>query len=87
MQMQHAYSQNCTERWKCKILHQPFQNFLELFQKLHDFVEPLVKRKFKGVSRVSTKVCRKFARSPKKFGPKRKLDSKDELLLTLMTEI
>ena len=33
---------------------------------------------------MSTKLNNRFARSPKKFGPKRKLESKDEFLLTVM---
>ena len=45
---------------------------------------PFVKRRWKGVKRVSSKIERKFASTPKKFGPARKLLSKDEFLLTLM---
>ena len=45
---------------------------------------PFVKRRWKGVKRVSSKIKRKFASTPKKFGPARKLPGKDEFLLTLI---
>ena len=95
-QLQRIY-QRLKKNCKCsKPLHQTLLNKdnvrfftnlpnLELFQKIHDLVVPYVKRRFKGaVSRASTKVARKFARSSKKFGPIRKLDSKDEFLMTLI---
>ena len=94
-QLQRKY-QRLKKNCKCsKPLHQTLLNKdnvrfftnlpnLELFQKIHDLIVPYVKRRFKGVSRASTKVARKFARSPRKFGPIRKLDSKDEFLMTLM---
>lgn len=56
---------------------------LPLFSKLHSFIEPFVRRRWRGFRCISTKV-RRFAKSPKKFGPTRKLQSQDEFLLTLM---
>ena len=63
-----------------------FTNFpsLDVFNAVHDFVVPFVKRRWKGVKRVSSKIKRKFASTAKKFGPARKLPSKDEFLLTLI---
>ena len=56
-----------------------------VFQTLHDYVAPYVKRRWKGSCRfVSTKVKRLFVKSPSKFGPGRKLSSTDEFLLVLM---
>ena len=57
---------------------------LALFRNLHNFISPFVKRRWRGLKCVSTKVRRHFLKSPKKFGPKRKLKSEDEFLLTLM---
>ena len=57
---------------------------IDVFKVIHDFVAPLVKRRWKGVSMLSTKVKKGFSKSPKTFGPQRKLGSEDELLLTLM---
>lgn len=57
---------------------------LSIFHKLHDFISPFVKRRWRGCSVVSTRVKRLFVKSPKKFGPKRKLSSVDEFLLVLM---
>ena len=57
---------------------------LELFNKIHNFVEPFVKRRWRGLKSVSIGGKRLFNRSPKKFGPARKLSSVDEFLLTLM---
>lgn len=56
---------------------------ISLFKKLQDFIAPFVKRRWKGMKCISTKV-RKFVKSPRKFGPQRKLNSMDEFLLTLM---
>ena len=57
---------------------------IDVFKVIHDFVAPSVKRRWKGVSMLSTKVKKRFSKSPKTFGPQRKLGSEDELLLTLM---
>ena len=57
---------------------------MELFNALHEYIASFVKRIFKGASCVSTKLNNRFTRSPKKFGPERKLESKEEFLLTLM---
>ena len=56
---------------------------LKLFQNLYAYVAPFVNHRWKGFKSVSTKV-RKFASSPRKLGPQRKLKSMDEFLLTLM---
>lgn len=56
---------------------------ISLFSKLHSFIESFVRRRWRGFKCISTKL-RKFAKSPKKFGPTRKLKSQDEFLLTLM---
>ena len=91
-----AKSQDVKKKCRC---HQPLHKRLlndknirfytnlpsmELFNALHEYIAPFVKRRFKGASCVSTKLNNRFARSPKKIGPKRKLESKDEFLLTLM---
>ena len=52
---------------------------LAMFNKLHDIVKPYVKRRWRGL-----KLTTSHKTSSKKFGPKRKLPSKDEFLLTLM---
>ena len=61
-----------------------FTNFdkLELFQKFHNIIAPLVRRRFRLVSETQTK--RQFITTPKKMGKERKLSSKDEFLLTMM---
>ena len=56
----------------------------EMFTKLHEFVCPFVRRRWRGTAVLSTRVKRLFKASPKKFGPQRKLSSKDEFLLVLM---
>ena len=56
---------------------------ISLFSKLQSFIEPFVRRRWRGFKCISTKV-RKFAKSPKNFGPTRKLKSQDEFLLILM---
>ena len=91
-----AKSQDVKKKCRC---HQPLHKRLlndknirfytnlpsmELFNALHEYIAPFVKRRFKGASCLSTKMKNRFARSPKKFGPKRKLESKDEFLLTLV---
>ncbi len=55
------------------------------FYAIHSAVARFVKRRWKGKSsKLSTKVRRKFNKSPRKFGPDRLLCSEDELLLTLL---
>ena len=53
-----------------------------MFSSLHDYIAPFVKRGWKGVSRVVSKVRRAIIRCQR--GPCRKLESRDEFLLTLM---
>ena len=55
-----------------------------VFLSLHRFVSPFVKRRWRGAKNSFNMNRRKFRRSPKKFGPDRKLTSEDECLLTLM---
>ena len=55
----------------------------DLFSDLHDYISGFVRRRWRGIKCVVTHV-RKYTRSPKKFGPNRKLNSIDEFLLTLM---
>ena len=50
-----------------------------MFNKLHDIVKPYVKMRWRGL-----KLTTSHKTSSKKFGPKRKLPSKDDFLLTLM---
>ena len=57
---------------------------VRLFDAIHKAVAPFVKRRWKGIKCMSSKVTRKFAASPKKFGPARKLQSRDEFLLAMM---
>ena len=52
----------------------------EAFNILHDYIAPLVQRRWKGVKRVVNKV--RPQRKGKKRGPGRKLTSKDEFLRT-----
>ena len=52
------------------------------FCSFHDYIAPFVKRRWKGVSRVVNKVRRAIIRC--QTGSCRKLDSRDEFLLTLM---
>ena len=54
-----------------------------MFDSLHDFIAPFVKRRWKGVSRVVNKVRRPIFQQQKQRGPQRKLPSKDEFLLTM----
>ena len=53
------------------------------FDKLFNFVKPLVKRKWRGPN-VNTAIIRKFKKSPKKLGPKPKLSAREEFLMCLM---
>ena len=55
-----------------------------VFEKLHGFISPFVKRRWRGHAHVSSKIIRVFNKSPNKFGPHRKLNSEDEFLLVLM---
>lgn len=57
---------------------------LKLFEHLHDIITPLVRRRWRGVKKTSTGIFRNFKKIPKRFGPARKLCSKDEFLLFLM---
>nr|XP_047130218.1 uncharacterized protein LOC124810063 [Hydra vulgaris] len=55
---------------------------IELFHKLHDKIMPLIKRR---LPQNSDNVCpRLFKLTPQKMGPKTKINSIDEFLLTLM---
>ena len=54
----------------------------EMFNKLHDFIAPFVKKRWKGV-KVVVKNARRCLNPGKKRGPSRKLHSKDEFFLTL----
>ena len=54
------------------------------FDKLYDFVKPFVRRRWKGIQSTSTRLVRKFKSVPKRMGPERRLDGKDEFLLCLM---
>ena len=57
---------------------------IPIFESLHDIVSPLVNRRWRGVRCTSTAIVRNFRKQPKRFGPARKLCSKDEFLLLLM---
>ena len=71
-----------------KILNEKTCNFftnlesVELFDKLHDAIAPLVRRRVRLPQENQEK--RQFVTTPKKMGRERKLPSKDEFLLTLM---
>ena len=59
----------------------------EVFNLLYDYVHPKVEKMayWRGTKHViGSKRIRKFIKSPKKFGPSRKLSIKDELLMVLM---
>ena len=56
----------------------------ETFYAIHESVAKYVRKRWKGKSSLSTKVKRKFTKSPRKFGPQRMLCSEDEMLLTLI---
>ena len=91
-----AKSQDVKKKCRChQPLHKRLLNYkntrfytnlpsMELFNALHEYIAPFVKRRFKGASCVSTKLNNRFARSQKKFDPKRKLESKDQFPLTFM---
>lgn len=53
-----------------------------VFNKLHEFISPFVRRRWRGYFKLSTKVKRVSLK--KSFGPGRKLPSIDEFLLVLM---
>ena len=53
----------------------------ELFHNLHDYIAPLIRKRWKGVKVVANRVRHCLNRG--KRGPGRKLDSKDEFFLTL----
>jgi len=55
---------------------------LELFFKLHKCIAPLIRRRYQQKSENTS--TRNFKVTPKRMGPKPKLDSIDEFLLTLL---
>lgn len=55
-----------------------------LFTKLHDFIVPFVRRRWRGTKGTTSTLRRNFFSVPKRMGPARKLPSKDEFLLLLM---
>ena len=57
---------------------------LSLFQNLHDFIVPFIRRRWRGVSLTSKRLKRQFCKLPKGMGPARKIHSKDEFLLLLV---
>ena len=59
---------------------------ITLFDKLFKFLFPMATkmRYWRGKMNTSTQIIRKYKRSPKKCGPRRKLSAKEELFLTLM---
>ena len=57
---------------------------MSLFQNLHDFIVPVIRRRWRGVSLFSKKLKQQFCKLPKRMGPARKIHSKDEFLLLLM---
>ena len=71
-----------------KILNEKTYNFftnlesVELCDKLHDVIAPLVRRRVRLPQKNQEK--QQFVTTPKKMGRERKLPSKDEFLLTLM---
>ena len=52
---------------------------VKLFDKLHDIVSPFVRRRWRGIKRTTS-----YHKKAKRFGPARKLSSRDEFFLTLM---
>ena len=54
-----------------------------LFDKLFEYIKPLVKRKWRGPS-VKSSIFRRFKNSPNKIGPKSKHSRREEFLLCLM---
>ena len=56
---------------------------LQLFNALHDYVVKFVCRRWRGIASCKGHY-RKFAHTPQKLGPDRKLNSRDEFLLTCM---
>ena len=57
---------------------------MSLFQNLHDFSVPVIRRRWRGVSLISKKLKQQFCKLPKRMGPARKIHSEDEFLLLLM---
>ena len=55
---------------------------MELFDKLHDVIAPLVRRRVRLPQEYQEK--RQFVTIPKKMSREKKASSKDEFLLTLM---
>jgi hypothetical protein len=56
----------------------------DIFEKLHGFAAKFVRRRWRGFAYSYSMRGRRLLRSPKRFGPKPKLTSKEEFLLTLM---
>ena len=56
---------------------------LKQFEKIYIFFL-FIQKRWRGKKNSSTRIVRKFRAIPKKFGPRRKLCGKDELLLMLM---
>lgn len=55
-----------------------------IFDKLHDFAARFIRRRWRGFGYSCSMQRRKLHASPNRFGPKPKLNSKQEFLLTLM---
>ena len=57
---------------------------MDVFDDLHQLIVPFIRRRWRGFKITSSNTTRKLKNEPKLFGPKRKLDSKDEFLIMLM---
>ena len=57
---------------------------IPIFKELKEFIEPYVRRLWRGAKYTSTKIKRKFRSTPSLFGPQRKLSSDDQFLLMWM---
>jgi len=57
---------------------------VEIFKSVHDIIAPFVRQRWRGISNTATALKRKYKILPKRMGPVRKLDSKDEFLMLLM---
>ena len=57
---------------------------MSLYHKLHDYVAPFVRRRWRGQKATGNVRIRHFHQSPREFGPTRSLRSTDEFVLTLM---
>ena len=57
---------------------------LSLFQNLHDFIVPFIRRRWRGVSLTSKRLKRHYCKLPRRMWPARKILSKNEFLLLLM---